>query len=153
MNPILRVPFSFWYAASGPHFAWPPLGLQCQSLHLIYLFYLSFLHILISKFNFQNSNFHIYSFNLYYFCYYYYYFIYLFIYLFIFKISSLNNFSKFWFPNLIPSFQNSNFHIYLFNHYIFVIIIILFIYLFIYFQNSFFKWFSKFQFLNLIFNF
>ena len=132
MNPILRVPFSFWYAASGPHFAWPPLGLQCQSLHLIYLFYLSFLHILISKFNFQNSNFHIYSFNLYYFCYYYYYFIYLFIYLFIFKISSLNNFSNFWFPNLIPSFQNSNFHIYLFNHYIFVIIIILFIYLFLF---------------------
>ena len=97
----------------------------------IYLFYLSFLHILISKFNFQNSNFHIYSFNLYYFCYYYY-FIYLFIYLFVFKIPSLNNSSKFRFPNLIPSFQNSNFHIYLFNHYIFVIIIILFIYLFIY---------------------
>ena len=82
---------------------WPPLGLQCQSLHLIYLFYLSFLHILISKFNFQNSNFHIFSFNLYYFRYYDY-FIYLFIYLFIFKIPSLNNSSKFWFPNLIPSF-------------------------------------------------
>ena len=127
----------------------------CNANHctlFIYIFYLSFLHILISKFNFQNSNFHIYSFNLYYFRYYYY-FIYLFIYLFVFKIPSLNNSSKFWFPNLIPSFQNSNFHIYLFNHYIFVIIIILFIYLFISFQNYFFKWFSKFQFPNLISNF
>ena len=38
-------------------------------------------------------------------------YLFLFIYLFIFKILSLNNSSKFRFPNLIPNFWNSNFPI------------------------------------------
>ena len=72
-------------------------------------------------------------------------------YLFIYflKNPSLNNSSKFRFSNLIPNFQNSNSHIYLFNHYYFCYYYYS-IYLFIFkipsLNNS-----SKFQFLsNLI---
>ena len=72
VNPILsNGPFLFWYAASSPHFAWPPFGhLWACNANRCTLFIYSIYHSFI-----------------------------------------------FWYPNLIPDFQNSNFHIYLFNHY------------------------------------
>ena len=78
---------------SGPHVAWPPLGLQYQPLHSLYLFsyfiysfYLSFFHFFfISQINFQRFQlFHSFIYSL----------------THLFKISSLNNSSNFWFLNL-----------------------------------------------------
>ena len=128
----------------GPILCMATFGLAMQTtapylfIYLfIYLFYLSFhsyfdIQIQFPKFPFSHLFIQSLLFSLLL-------LFYLLIYLFIFKIPSLNISSKFRFPNLIPRFQNSNFHIYLFNHYIFVIINTLFIYLFISFQNYFFK--------------
>ena len=88
------------------------------SLLLFYLFSYLFIYFKLpflnnsSKFqlpnliyNFKNSNIHVHLFN-YYFRYYYYYILFIYLFIFFKKILSLNNFSKFRFPNLI-----SNFHV------------------------------------------
>ena len=127
----LNLPLCTWGHTLHVH-----LGMQSITTthHFIYLF----LHILILKFNsskfrflnsisnFQNSNFHIYSSNHYYFRYYYYS-----IYLFL-KFSSLNNYSKFRFPNLIPISKIPIFTFIYLIIIIFIIIIIIIINLFIF---------------------